>query len=213
MKKGTELKRKSRNYDEDYRDYREHGGYKGERRFYGKSDNKKRYQKKKLPFIVEVELVDPTADVDTENSEKINPHVPSYETPGAAGADLKAFLKEDVVIEPQSRAVIDTNVKFKIPYGFYGEIQSRSGIGSRNGIGVLTGTIDADYRGQVKVVLINTDKTESFRVKNLDRIAQIVFMPVKHARFSNVEQLSEDANNQRGENGFGSTGVNNSEEE
>ena len=204
------LKKRSRNYDEDYNDYEERGGYKSNRRF---PNNKKRTFRKKKPFIVEVELVDPQADIDTSDPEKNSPHVPVYQTPASAGCDLVAYCKEDIIIPPLSRATIETNVKFKIPYGFYGEIASRSGIARSNGIMVMTGTIDADYRGPVKVVLFNSDKDEEFVIHNLDRIAQIIFKPVKHARMINVEKLSEDRNNQRGEGGFGSTGTSAGEDE
>lgn len=132
--------------------------------------------------------------------------VPEYKTAGAAGADLYAFLPEEtVVIEPGKRAVIPTGLFFEIPEGYEIQVRPRSGLAAKNGVTVLNtpGTIDSDYRGELKVILINLGD-DSFSVKNGDRIAQMVIAPVIQAEFLQVSELSE---TDRGNGGFGSTGV------
>ena len=132
--------------------------------------------------------------------------VPSYETIGSAGADIRAFLEESVTIKPFERAMIPTGLKFEIPLGYEMQIRPRSGLAAKRGITVLNtpGTIDSDYRGEVKIILINLGK-DDFIVNNGDRIAQAVIAPVTQGKFTVVNELSSTS---RGEGGFGSTGKN-----
>ena len=132
--------------------------------------------------------------------------VPSYETVGSAGADIRAFLQESVTIKPLERAMIPTGLKFEIPLGYEMHIRPRSGLAAKNGVTVLNtpGTIDSDYRGEVKIILINLG-SEDFVVNNGDRIAQAVIAPVTQGVFSIASELSSTS---RGEGGFGSTGKN-----
>lgn len=132
--------------------------------------------------------------------------VPSYETVGSAGADIRAFLSESVTIKPLERAMISTGLKFEIPLGYEMQIRPRSGLAAKNGVTVLNtpGTIDSDYRGEVKIILINLG-SEDFVVNNGDRIAQAVIAPVTQGVFSIANELSSTS---RGEGGFGSTGKN-----
>ncbi|MBB6478812.1 dUTP diphosphatase [Spirochaeta isovalerica] len=131
--------------------------------------------------------------------------VPSYSSLFAAGADLKACINNDIMLSPGERALIDTGLKMEIPVGYEAQVRPRSGLAAKHGITVLNtpGTIDSDYRGEVKVILINLGDKE-FTIKRGDRIAQIIFAPVTTAEFSleNALDVSE-----RGTGGFGSTGV------
>ena len=130
--------------------------------------------------------------------------VPEYKTAGAAGADICALLSEPVIIKKGERAMIPTGLFFAIPHGYEIQVRPRSGLAAKNGVTVLNtpGTIDSDYRGEVKVILINLG-SEDFEVKNGDRIAQIVVSPVTIGSFERVSELDETA---RGSGGFGSTG-------
>jgi dUTP pyrophosphatase len=130
---------------------------------------------------------------------------PSYSSEHAAGADIKAYIKEPVVIQPHQRALIPTGVKVEIPYGFEIQVRPRSGLAFKNGISVLNtpGTIDCDYRGEIGVILINHG-TEPFTVEPGMRIAQILLTPVFHANFIVAEALSTTV---RGHGGFGHTGI------
>lgn len=130
--------------------------------------------------------------------------VPSYKTAGAAGADIEAFVPESVTLPPGGRALIPTGVFIEVPEGYEAQVRPRSGLASKYGVTVINspGTIDSDYRGEVKVPLANLGE-EPFTVKNGDRIAQMVISPVARGVFSKVESLSE---TERGEGGFGSTG-------
>ena len=130
--------------------------------------------------------------------------LPSYQTEGSAGADVCAFLKEDFVLESMERAAIPTGLSFAIPAGYEMQVRPRSGLALKNGITCLNtpGTIDSDYRGEVKVILINLGK-EPFTIKNGERIAQLVVKPVVYADFALVSELSK---TERGSGGFGSTG-------
>ena len=132
-------------------------------------------------------------------------HLPSYKTKGAAGADIAARLASPVTIPQGGRAVIPTGLSFAIPDGFEIQVRPRSGLAAKNGVTVLNtpGTIDSDYRGELKVILINLGQ-EPFTVNNGDRIAQIVTAPVTVARFEIVQELDK---TERGKGGFGSTGV------
>jgi dUTP pyrophosphatase len=129
-------------------------------------------------------------------------HIPSYQTKEAAGFDLHAI--EDVVINPGERKLIGTGLAFEIEFGYEVQIRPRSGLAYKHGITVLNtpGTIDSDYRGEIKVLLINLGK-EAFEIKVGERIAQAVVAPIKQAEIVEVEELSDTT---RGEGGFGSTG-------
>ena len=131
--------------------------------------------------------------------------VPAYQSKGAAGADVCALLSEDVVIESGEYKMIPTGLFLEIPEGFEVQVRPRSGLAAKNGVTVLNtpGTIDSDYRGEVKVILINHSK-QPFTVKNGDRIAQLVIASVVQASFESAERLSS---TERGEGGFGSTGI------
>lgn len=130
--------------------------------------------------------------------------IPEYKTSGAAGADICAFLSEPVIIKKGSRAMIPTGLFFSIPQGYEIQVRPRSGLAAKNGVTVLNtpGTIDSDYRGEVKVILVNLGD-EDFEVKNGERIAQIVVAPVTIGVFEHVSSLDE---TERGAGGFGSTG-------
>ncbi|MDD3627518.1 MAG: dUTP diphosphatase [bacterium] len=131
--------------------------------------------------------------------------LPSYQTPGSSGLDLLAAVADEVEINPQERMLIPTGIKIGIPYGFEGQVRPRSGLAIKYGITVLNtpGTIDSDYRGEVKIILFNTGK-EKFKIKRGDRIAQLVIVPVIKAELKEVSQVSE---TDRNAGGFGSTGV------
>jgi dUTP pyrophosphatase len=128
--------------------------------------------------------------------------IPAYQTKEAAGFDLHAT--EDVVINPGERKLIGTGLAFEIEFGYEVQIRPRSGLAYKHGITVLNtpGTIDSDYRGEIKVLLINLGK-EAFEIKVGERIAQAVVAPIKQAEIVEVEELSDTT---RGEGGFGSTG-------
>lgn len=131
--------------------------------------------------------------------------MPRYAQPGDAGADLVAA--ESVTLAAQGgRALVATGVSVAIPEGHAGFVQPRSGLAVRHGVTVLNtpGLIDSGYRGELKVLLVNTDPSESFEVTRGERIAQLVIQAVEHVRFTEVEVLAE---SERGEGGFGSTGV------
>lgn len=128
---------------------------------------------------------------------------PKYARPGDAGADLVAT--RGVTLAPGERATIPTGVSIALPDGYVGFVMPRSGLASKHGIGLVNspGTIDAGYRGEISVVVINTDATTSFVIDTGDRIAQLVIQPVVQARFIPVTELPGSA---RGADGFGSTG-------
>ena len=130
--------------------------------------------------------------------------VPVYQTEGAAGADVCADIDADLVLAPGERALVPTGIALEIPRGFEGQVRPRSGLAARNGVTVLNapGTIDSDYRGEVKVILINLG-TERFTIRPGDRIAQIVFSAVTRVDFSHGGKLGDTL---RGSGGFGSTG-------
>ena len=130
--------------------------------------------------------------------------LPEYETEGAAGLDLRAFLATDIVIPPSGRVKVPTGLYMEIPAGYECQIRPRSGLAIRSGITVLNapGTIDSDYRGEVEIILVNLG-AEPFTVKNNDRIAQLVFTSVYRADIREVQFLGE---TKRGAGGFGSTG-------
>lgn len=133
--------------------------------------------------------------------------LPAYETALAAGMDLRAAVAEDapLTLQPGERHAVPTGLSFALPEGFEGQVRPRSGLAARQGITTLNtpGTIDADYRGEVKVILINLGQAP-VTVRRGDRIAQLVIAPVVQAEWHEVETLDETA---RGAGGFGSTGV------
>jgi len=139
-------------------------------------------------------------------SRKEGTQLPAYETVASAGMDLVAFLDEPVTLNPRERALIPTGIHIGIPDGFEAEIRPRSGLAFRYGVTILNtpGTIDSDYRGEVGVILVNLGD-EPFIVNNGDRIAQMVFKNIVRGSWEVVETLPE---TERGEGGFGSTGVN-----
>ena len=130
--------------------------------------------------------------------------LPSYMSTHAAGADLCAAVAQDSVIEPGARAMIPTGFAIALPAGYEAQVRPRSGLALKNGVTCLNspGTIDADYRGPVNVILANLG-SEPFTVRRGDRIAQLVVAPVTRAVFAAVEELDE---TERAANGFGSTG-------
>lgn len=130
--------------------------------------------------------------------------IPEYKTQGSAGCDVCALLNEPIVLKPFERALIPTGLFFEIPEGYEIQVRPRSGLAIKNGITCLNtpGTIDSDYRGEVKVILINLGN-EDFKISNGDRIAQFVLAPVTIGEFVITDKLES---SQRGEGGFGSTG-------
>jgi dUTP pyrophosphatase len=129
--------------------------------------------------------------------------LPAYAHPGDAGADLCAAT--DVVLPPGGRETVGTGMAVAVPDGYAAFVHPRSGLASRHGITVVNapGTIDAGYRGEVKVVLLNTDRSEPFTIRRGDRIAQLIVQPVTRVRFLDVPELPASP---RGAGGFGSTG-------
>ena len=131
--------------------------------------------------------------------------IPKYETSGSSGMDISAFIEKNIEINPGEKALISTGFSVSIPKGFEIQIRPRSGLAAKKGISVLNtpGTIDADYRGEIKVILINLGK-EKFIVENGLRIAQMIVSPVIQAELEEVNELSETV---RGTGGFCSTGT------
>lgn len=131
--------------------------------------------------------------------------LPVYKTEGSAGADVCALLSEPLTLAPGKRAMVPTGLFFEIPQGYEIQVRPRSGLAAKNGITCLNtpGTIDSDYRGEVKVILINLGD-EPFTINTGDRIAQLVVSPVTQGCFTQAAALSE---TERGTGGFGSTGV------
>ncbi len=133
--------------------------------------------------------------------------LPAYETADAAGMDLRAAVSQDepLVLKPGARIAVPTGLAFSIPSGFEGQVRPRSGLALKSGITQVNtpGTIDADYRGEVKVILINLGQ-EDFTIRRGDRIGQLIVAPVIQAGWLEVESLDETA---RGAGGFGSTGA------
>ena len=131
--------------------------------------------------------------------------IPEYKTAGAAGADLCALLDAPVTIPCGKHAIVPTGLFFEIPEGYEVQIRPRSGLAAKNGVTVLNtpGTIDSDYRGEIKVILLNLGE-QDFVINSGDRIAQMVIAPVTQASFTKADTLSE---TERGAGGFGSTGV------
>jgi len=131
--------------------------------------------------------------------------LPAYETSASAGMDVRANLDDSIELKPLERALVKTGLFMEIPVGFECQVRPRSGLALKKGITVLNspGTVDADYRGEVGVILINLSN-ETFVVEDGERIAQLVFAEVAQAEWTQVEELTE---TDRGAGGFGSTGV------
>ena len=137
---------------------------------------------------------------------KSDNQLPAYETVNSAGMDLRAYLPEGpVTLKPMQRMLIPTGLFMEIPEGYEGQVRPRSGLAIKNGITVLNtpGTIDADYRGEVKIILINLSDTD-FVINSGERVAQIIFAKCEQMEVINVETLSE---TERGAGGFGHTGT------
>ena len=130
---------------------------------------------------------------------------PSYMTPGSSGLDLRASIEEPMTLEPFERKLIPTGLKLAIPQGYEGQVRPRSGLALKHGITTLNspGTIDSDYRGEVKVLLSNLGSAPVV-INSGDRIAQLVIAPVVQAELEEVDELDDTS---RGEGGFGHTGV------
>tara|TARA_B110000211_G_scaffold228149_1_gene283913 strand:+ start:1041 stop:1481 length:441 start_codon:yes stop_codon:yes gene_type:complete len=130
---------------------------------------------------------------------------PKYETSGSSGMDIAAYIRQDIIINPGEKALIPTGFSLSVPQGYEVQIRPRSGLAAKKGVTVLNtpGTIDSDYRGEIKVILINLSK-DIFYVKSGERIAQMVVCPVKQVVVEEVNELSD---TNRGVGGFGSTGT------
>ena len=136
---------------------------------------------------------------------KSSHQLPKYETTASAGMDLRANLTESIVLKPFERVLVKTGLFIELPVGYEAQVRPRSGLALKKGITVLNtpGTIDADYRGEIGVILINLSN-EDFVIENGERIAQLVIAKYEQAELIEVNELSE---TQRGAGGFGSTGV------
>jgi dUTP pyrophosphatase len=130
--------------------------------------------------------------------------VPQYATAGSAGMDLRANLKEPVILKPLQRQMIPTGLFIELPVGYEAQVRPRSGIANKQGITCLNspGTVDSDYRGEIKIILINLSDVEQ-TIHHGDRIAQLIIARVEQAKWQLVQQLN---NSTRGEGGFGHTG-------
>ena len=131
--------------------------------------------------------------------------LPRYETPGSAGMDLRASIDQPITLAPLQRAAVGTGIALEIPMGYEGQVRPRSGLAAKSGVTVLNapGTVDSDYRGEVKVILVNLG-SEPVTLAMGDRIAQLVIAPVLQARLEVATELSD---THRGAGGFGHTGV------
>lgn len=131
--------------------------------------------------------------------------LPNYETIASAGMDVRANLEESIVLAPLERAIVKTGLFIELPIGYEAQVRPRSGLAAKKGVTVLNspGTIDADYRGEIGVILVNLSN-EPFTIENGERIAQLIIAKHERAEWNEVEVLTETS---RGEGGFGSTGV------
>ena len=130
--------------------------------------------------------------------------IPSYATSSSAGMDIRANLEDSIILEPLQRTLVPTGLFIELPQGYEAQVRPRSGLAFKHGIGVLNspGTIDADYRGEIKVILVNLS-SESFEIKEGERIAQMVIAKHETVVWEETDTLSETV---RGEGGFGHTG-------
>ena len=133
--------------------------------------------------------------------------IPKYETENSAGLDLRALLDEPIIIKPMERVLIPTGIFLEIPNGFEGQVRARSGLSIKYGLTMVNGvgTVDADYRGELKVPMINLGG-EDFKVESGDRIAQIIFARYESVTFEPVDSVESLEETKRGSGGFGHTG-------
>lgn len=143
--------------------------------------------------------------VKTQRLENFRGELPAYQSPGASGMDVRAQLREPVSLAPGQRALVPTGLTMEIPLGYEIQVRPRSGLAAKQGIMVVNspGTVDADYRGEIKIILANMG-TETFVINDQERVAQLVLCPVVQAQLVVADQLSA---TERGAGGFGSTGV------
>ena len=136
---------------------------------------------------------------------KSNHDLPNYETIASAGMDLRANISEAIALKPLERAIVKTGLFIELPIGYEAQVRPRSGLAAKKGVTVLNspGTVDADYRGEIGVILVNLSN-ETFIVENGERIAQLIIAKHERAEWIQVQELTETS---RGEGGFGSTGV------
>lgn len=146
-----------------------------------------------------------SVELKVKTLENFSGDLPAYESGLASGFDVRAQLSETLVLEPGQRSLVPTGLSFEIPPGYEIQARPRSGLAIKKGIGLVNspGTIDADYRGEVKIILINMSN-ETVRIESGERIAQLVLCPVVQAKMVKVDDISE---TERGSGGFGSTGV------
>lgn len=133
--------------------------------------------------------------------------IPRYETENSAGLDLRALLDEPMIIKPMERVLVPTGIFLEIPNGFEGQVRARSGLSIKYGLTMVNGvgTVDSDYRGELKVPMINLG-SEEFKVESGDRIAQIVFARYETVSFESVDSTEKLEKTERGAGGFGHTG-------
>ena len=133
-------------------------------------------------------------------------NIPHYATPGSAGMDRRANLPTPITLQPLQREMVPTGLFIELPHGYEAQVRPRSGLANKQGITCLNspGTVDSDYRGEIKVILINLSNKEQI-IQHGDRIAQMIISKVERAKWELVQQLTE---TERGEGGFGHTGVN-----
>ena len=143
--------------------------------------------------------------VKVKKLENFKGDLPRYESRFASGFDVRAQITQTLTVKPRERVLVPTGLAFAIPLGFEIQVRPRSGLAFKNGIGLVNspGTIDADYRGEIRIILINFGQ-EDFIIKDQDRIAQLVLAPVIQAEFDETGELPQTL---RGSEGFGSTGV------
>lgn len=136
---------------------------------------------------------------------KSNHDLPNYETIASAGMDLRANISEQIILKSLERAIVKTGLFIELPIGYEAQVRPRSGLAAKKGVTVLNtpGTIDADYRGEIGVILVNLSQ-DDFTIENGERIAQLIIAKHERAEWIEVQVLSETS---RGEGGFGSTGV------
>ena len=146
----------------------------------------------------------PSLEIKVKTLSHFKGQLPDYKTEGSSGFDIKACLTKDFNLKPGERGLIPTGLSFEVPPGFELQCRPRSGLALKKGLTVLNtpGTIDSDYRGEIKIIIFNTSK-ENITIKDQDRIAQLVLCPVFKAKFIKQDKLNE---SKRGGGGFGSTG-------
>ena len=150
-------------------------------------------------------ILEPFIKMQIKIINKSQHELPNYETIASAGMDLRANIQEPITLQPLERALVKTGLFIELPIGFEAQVRPRSGLAFKKGITVLNspGTVDADYRGEIGVILVNLSN-EAFVIENGERIAQLIIAKHERAQWIQVQDLSETS---RGEGGFGSTGV------